>query len=292
MGKEFENEEEKIAHEKKITGYLSMFSFLLTFLVGYYYGFHFAAILAAIGSLFIGYSRDASDEPLYKQVWSLASPFVFVTAVGVINPAVIPVGASGVLFTALGLHIKTLNQSFPIKLMIMAGALALTVYGSLVEYPKYVQTMLSNETFEKLPDFEVSTLDGQRVQLSSLEGKVVLMDFWATWCKPCRDEFVELEAVVKHYENNENVIFLITNAKGSGDTMEKVREFAAKNEYDLPFFIDETGNASSAIDVSAFPTLALIDKNGFFRIHHTGYSNAEDLTNYLIKNIDALLEEK
>ena len=291
MGKEFESKEEREAHEKKIIGYLSMFNFLLTFLVGYYYGFHYAAILAAVGSVFLGYTRDESDLPLYKQVWTLASPFVFVSAIGVINPAIIPVGVSGVLFTALGLHLRTLNQSLPMKLVIISGALALTVYGSLIEYPKFVQSMLANETMDKLPDFEVSALDGSRVQLSDLKGKVVLIDYWATWCKPCRDEFVELEAVVKHYENNEDVVFLITNAKGSGDTFQKVKDFANQGTYNLPFYIDETGNASSAIDVSAFPTLALVDKNGFLRLHHTGYSNAEDLKNFLIAKIDALLLE-
>ena len=292
MGKEFESEEERQAHEKKIIGYLSMFNFLLTFLVGYYYGFHYAAILAAIGSSIFGFTRDESDQPLYKQVWTLSSPFVFVAAIGVINPAIIPVGLSGVLFTALGLHLRTLKQSFPIKMIILAAALGLTVYGSLIEYPKFVQSMLANETFDKLPDFEVSALDGTRVQLSDLQGKVVLIDYWATWCKPCRDEFKELENVVKHYENNEDVVFLITNAKGSGDSFEKVKAFANEGTYNLPFYMDETGNASSAVDVSAFPTLALIDKNGTLRLHHTGYSNAEDLENFLIKKIDELLNEK
>jgi thiol-disulfide isomerase/thioredoxin len=291
MGKEFETDEEKAVHEKKIVGYLSMFNFLLTFLVGYYYGFHYAAILAAVGSLLIGYTRAHSDLPLYKQTWALASPFVFVAAVGIINPAIIPVGLSGVIFTALGLHLRTLNQSFPIKVVIMAAALALTVYGSLIEYPKYVQSMLANEMNESLPNFEVSKLDGTKIQLASLKGKVVIIDFWATWCKPCRDEFVELEAVVNHYKDNENVVFLITNAKGSGDSIEKVQEFANTEIYNLPFYIDETGNASSAINVSAFPTLAVIDKNGILKLQHTGYSNAENLEGFLIKTIDQLLSE-
>jgi peroxiredoxin len=291
MDNKFENEEERIKHEKKITGYLSMFNFLLTFLVGYYYGFHFAAILAAISSVIISYTREISSTPLYKKVWTLASPFVFVALIGFINPSVIPVGISGVLFTALGLHLKSLNQNFIVKLLIMASAIALTTYGSLIEYPKYVQSMLATETNEKLPDFEVSKLDGTRIQLSQLQGKVVLIDYWATWCKPCRDEFKELENVVSHFSQNENVIFLITNAKGSGDTHEKIQNFVEENVYNLPFYIDETGLASQAVNVSVFPTLALVDKNGTLRLHHTGYSNAENLTEYLIEHIDALLLE-
>lgn len=287
----FKTEEERLKHEKKMTGYLSLFNFLLTFLVGYYYGFHYAAVLAALTSLIIGYTRDPSDIPLYKQVWSLASPFVFVILIGFINPSVIPVGISGVLFTTIGLHVKTLNQGIYVKFIIMVTAFILAVYGGVVQYPKYVQSVLANSTNEQLPDFSVRDLDGNQVYLSELKGKVVLVDYWATWCKPCRDEFIELEDVVKHYQANDQVVFLITNAKGSGDSLEKIQQFVHSNSYNLPFYIDDTGLASQVVNVSAFPTLALIDKNGVLKIHHTGYSNAENLTNYLIEQIDILIKE-
>ena len=87
------------------------------------------------------------------------------------------------------------------------------------------------------------------------------------------------------------MVFLITNAKGSGDSMEKVQEFAGNGIYQLPFYIDQTGNASNSVDVTAFPTLAIIDADGVLKIHHTGYSNAENLTQFLITSIDQLLEE-
>lgn len=284
-------EEEHLKHEKKMTGYLSLFNFLLTFLVGYYYGFHYAAVLASLTSLIIGYTRDESEIPLYKQVWSLAGPFVFVILIGFINPSVIPVGISGVLFTAIGLHVKTLNQGIYVKFIIMLTAFTLALYGGLVQYPKYVQSVLAHNTHEQLPDFSVRDLGGNQIFLSDLKGQVVLIDYWATWCKPCRDEFVELEEVVKHYKENDQVVFLITNAKGSGDTLEKIQNFVQSNSYQLPFYMDDTGLASQAVNVSAFPTLALIDKNGALRIHHTGYSNAENLTGYLIEQIDALIQE-
>lgn len=291
MSKEIETEEERVKHEKKMTGYLSMFNFLLALLVGYYYGMHLAIILAALASVIIGFKRTLAPDPMYKKVWELASPYVFVVGIGVINPAVIPVGLAGVLFTALGIHLQLLNKGLPISIMIMAAALALATYGSLIEYPKYVQSILAVETDEKLPNFEVSDLAGNKVQLSDFEDKVVIIDYWATWCGPCKAEFAELEEVVAHFKGNPDVVFLITNAKGSGDTLEKVQNFAQNEDYELPFYIDLSGQASAVVNVNVFPTLAVVDKYGHQRIHHEGYQKGEDLTSFLIHKIEALLKE-
>ena len=290
MGKQFENEEERQAHEKKMTSYLSLFSFLLVFLVGYYFGMHYAAILASVFSLSIGYFIEKSESPIWKQTWSLASPYAIIMAVGVINPAVIPVGAAGVLFTAMGLHLKTLSHPNIVKIGVSLVAVALASYGSLVEYPKYIQSVMATETLEALPNFEVTDLQGNKVQLHDLKGKVVVIDYWATWCKPCRDEFKELETVVDHFKDNDNVVFLITNADHRED-MKKVQGFAQTNDYQLPFYNDETGNATQSINLSSYPTLILVDKNSNLKIRHEGYSNAENLTQYLIDKINGLLEE-
>lgn len=281
----------ELDHQKKITGYLSMFNFLLTFLVGYYYGFHYAALLTAVVSLIIGFKSDIEEISFPKKIWKLASPFVFMIGVGFINPTVIPLGISGVLFTALGLHLKTLNKPLSINLILAGGALAIAAYGSLIEYPRYIQSILGEEKQEQTANFEVVDMHGKTVQLSDLKGKVVILDFWATWCKPCRDEFKELKQLTEKFASNPKVAFLIINAKGSKDSMEKIIEFENQNNYQLPFYKDYSGFATSNMKVSSYPTLVLIDKKGNLRYSHSGYSNAENLKEFLSDKIMALLEE-
>ena len=282
--------DKELEHQKKMNGYLSMFNFLLAFLVGYYYGFHYAASLTAIVSVVIGYKVE-NTTTLFKQVWKLASPYVFMIGIGFINPAVIPLGLAGVLFTALGIHLQTLNQSNITKLTIVIAALVLAIYGSLIEYPKYVQNVLGEERNEFVQNFKVVDLEGNTVQLTDFKNRVVLLDFWATWCKPCRDEFKELENVVQHFSGNPEVVVLIINAKGSKDDLNKIIDFQNQNKYDLPFYKDLSGYASSYLKVSAYPTLGLIDKSGNLRFYHTGYSNTENLESFLIQKIETLLSE-
>ncbi len=121
------------------------------------------------------------------------------------------------------------------------------------------------------PNFSLKTLDGQEITLSELKGKVILLDFWATWCGPCRESIPHL---VQIYKNNQEkgveLIGMNLDKKGDVDT---VRHFV--RSMDIPYPITMTPeDVARNYGVSGLPTTILIDKEGKIREKIVGFNSA------------------
>jgi thiol-disulfide isomerase/thioredoxin len=109
------------------------------------------------------------------------------------------------------------------------------------------------------PDFRLRDLNGKELQLSSLRGKAVVLDFWATWCGPCREEMPKLERLSREFANSDVVIIGIAVSE-SEDT---VRKFIKKNKYTYPVLLtQEHDSVFDAYSVHGYPTLLIVDRNG------------------------------
>ncbi len=106
------------------------------------------------------------------------------------------------------------------------------------------------------PDFTLKNLKGEEVSLSDYKGKIVLINFWATWCKFCDVEMPDLNAIDK---NNDDVVVLAVNVM---EEESKVSEYIKKNGYDFEVALDTTGDIAKNYLVSAFPTTYAVDKDG------------------------------
>ncbi|KJR41499.1 redoxin domain-containing protein [Candidatus Magnetoovum chiemensis] len=107
------------------------------------------------------------------------------------------------------------------------------------------------------PDFKLKSVDGQEVSLSSLKGKVVLLNFWATWCDPCRDEMPSLNKLYKEFKDKNFVVLGI-----SSENARDVKAFLNSNPLEFLMLIAPNSSVSKSYKVFMMPTSFLIDKKG------------------------------
>ena len=116
------------------------------------------------------------------------------------------------------------------------------------------------ETLNLAPDFVVYNKDGEPVSLSDFRGKPVVVNFWASWCGPCKREMPEFESLWQ--ELGDQVHFLMVNVTTSESGKEAPEALLAELGYGFPVYYDLTGSASDTYGVTAFPTTYFIGAQG------------------------------
>jgi len=138
---------------------------------------------------------------------------------------------------------------------------------------------------QKAPDFTITMENGVKKSLSGLEGKVVWLKFFATWCPACRKELPHLqEAVYEEFKNRDDFEVLVI---GREHTWEEVNKFKAEHNYSLPFYPDPEREIFSKYAKQNIPRNFVIDKDGNIAVSSTGY-NKEDFEE-IINKVAALL---
>ena len=135
------------------------------------------------------------------------------------------------------------------------------------------------------PDFNVYDGDANKVSLSDFRGKPVVLNFWATWCPPCKAEMPHFDEA--YAEHGSDVEFMMVNlTDGSRDTVDSVKAFIAENEYTFPVYFDTTYSASNAYSVTSIPATVFINADGTVFATASGSLSKEILDKYM----DGLIE--
>jgi thiol-disulfide isomerase/thioredoxin len=146
-------------------------------------------------------------------------------------------------------------------------------------------TSLVGASASMAPVFNLPSRNGDNVSLDQLKGKVVMLNFWASWCGPCRQEMPLLEQMHKRYSS---LGFTLVGVNVEANTKDAER-WLAETPVSFPVVFDRDSKVSKLYDVSAMPSTVFIDRKGNVRYLHRGYK-AGDEGEYL-NQIRALLKE-
>lgn len=145
-----------------------------------------------------------------------------------------------------------------------------------------------SDSSDKTPaiDFTTTLLNGDSVKLSDYKGKVVLLNFWATWCGPCVGELPAFEKLDKEY--GDDVVILAVNI---GEDKDSVSKFAKENGYTFPIGLDEKQDIATAYQIYSIPATYIIDKDGNVAEISTGAQDADTMYQKYKDMIDQVLKK-
>jgi thiol-disulfide isomerase/thioredoxin len=158
---------------------------------------------------------------------------------------------------------------------------------TLVETRKLkLRALEPNGAATNLAQFTITALDGKKLTMSALAGKVLVLDFWATWCEPCRAQHPLYEEVKKHYGPRDDLVFL---ALDTDENHSIVTPFLEENHWDSQVYFED--GVARWLGVSEIPTMILLDKQGKVATRMNGFQ-PENFVAVLISRIDAALAAK
>lgn len=137
---------------------------------------------------------------------------------------------------------------------------------------------------EKALDFELVTLEGERIRLSDYEGKKVILNFWATWCPPCKAEMPHMQNF-KENNDNQEVEIIAVNLTNVDKGDEAIQNFISEYGLTFPVPLDEKGEIGTEYKALTIPTSYMIDSNGIIRKKIVGAMD-EEMMNRLIEEVD------
>ena len=165
-----------------------------------------------------------------------------------------------------------MNKKYFFNRSVFKGLAAVFVLCMILFIPRQLEAQISAEAEKAFQEagirilknrqdpvnITLPMLGGGNASLSSYKGKVVILNFWATWCPPCRSEMPSMETLYQRFKNRGLEILAVD----LGEDRDEVQQFINSNRYTFPVLLDAGGKASTQYGVSAIPTTYILDKEG------------------------------
>jgi thiol-disulfide isomerase/thioredoxin len=162
-------------------------------------------------------------------------------------------------------------------LVVSALAFALFIGASYFSYSLLSKGASAGVMTSNKPagDFTVRDSGGNNVRLSDLRGKPTVVNFWATWCPPCRSEMPHFQTVYE--EMKDEVNFMMIDLVGGGETQDTAEEYIKSQGFSFPVYYDATGEAAGTYEITAIPTSLFVDAAGNLTGQTVGAMDMADL---------------
>ncbi len=179
-----------------------------------------------------------------------------------------------------------MGRIVPIAIAVLALAIggAVLLSAAPTQAPLAANTPYSFDPGMPAPEFSLQTVDGQTLSLSDLRGKAVMVNFWATWCPPCRAEMPDMQQVYAE-RGSSDIAILAVNVQ---EAAELVNQFVARYGLKFPILMDPSGNVFTAYRVSSLPTSYFVDREGRIASVNVGALNRQGM----VKQLDAALQAR
>lgn len=169
---------------------------------------------------------------------------------------------------------------------ILLLALAGFGYRALAKKASPQDAAASQTSKPAAPDFTVQDAGGNTVSFSQFKGKPIVLNFWASWCPPCKAEMPDYQKMYAQYAP-EGVTFLMVNlTDGSRETVSTAKQFLKANRYTFPAYFDVKYKASDAYGISSIPDSIFVNRDGTIAAAYSGMLDAKAMK----KNIEALIK--
>lgn len=233
---------------------------IIAFLMGFTFGFAWTPCIGPALSSILLLASSANS------IW-ISNLYIIIYALGFTLPFLAIGFFSEFCLQWIRKHKKIMNYTTKI------GAIILIIMGLLMATGKLDILASSSSTINVSPetkqeekveaiDFSLVDQHGQTISLSSMKGKVVFLNFWATWCPPCRQELPDIQALYEKYKDNDDVAIITVVLPGGQElSKEGIIDFINDNQYTMPVLFD-TGEVYGGFGISSMPTTFMIDKDG------------------------------